>query len=44
MKANTDFRGRGPDFHMHPFNTLFALGASIVLMFLRTLMLMLSVR
>lgn len=45
MKTIPHFRGRSSDFfHMHPFNALFALVTSILLMFLLTLMLMLFVR
>ena len=45
MKTNTHFRGRSPGFfHIHPFNGLFALSASIVLMFVLSLLLVLSVR
>lgn len=45
MKTIAHFRGQSSDFfHMHPWNGLFALTASIVLMFVLTLLLVLSVR
>jgi hypothetical protein len=45
MKTFSHFPARNPNlFHMHPFNALFSLVASLVLMLLLTLMILLSIR
>jgi hypothetical protein len=45
MKSAMHFHGRGTNlFHMHPFNSLFSLIASLVLMLLLTLLIVLSAK